>query len=159
MSEAVSIDIQRTGFPIKLGTVELWFDTSYENLLTFLKVEELAQEKLREAQEKSLTLEFPDEINAETLDAKTINAVNMAFDVNKTFIGAQYDIIFEDGTFDQLYKAHPDIAALEQTLEIVCVAIGNKLETMESERAAITEIKKSEYLVKKKKKTTKKVVK
>ena len=156
MSEAVKIDIQRTGFPMKLGTVELWFDTSYENLLTFFKVEELAQEKLKEAQEKAQTLQFPDEINAETLDAKTINAVNVAFDVNKTFIGAQYDILFGDGTFDKLYEAHPDIAALEQTLEIVGVAIGNKLETMESERAAVTEIKKSEYLAKKKKKTTKK---
>ncbi|MET3658386.1 hypothetical protein [Sporosarcina psychrophila] len=156
MSEVVKIDIQRTGFPIKLGTIELWFDTSYENLLTFLKVEELAQEKLKEAQEKAQTLHFPDEINMETLDADMVTA---AFDVNKTFIGAQYDIIFGDGTFDQLYKAHPDIAALEQTLEIVGVAIGNKLETMESERAAVTEIKKSGYLVKKEKKTTKKVVK
>lgn len=150
MSEAVSIDIQRTGFPIKLGTVELWFDTSYENLLTFFKVEELAQEKLKEAQEKARALQFPDEINAETLDAKTINAVNVAFDVNKAFIGAQYDIIFGDGTFEKLYGEYPDIAALEQTLEIVGVAIGNKLETMESERSAVTEIKKNQYLAKKK---------
>lgn len=156
MSEVVSIDIQRTGFPIKLGTVELWFDTSYENLLTFFKVEELAQEKLKDAQEKAQTLSFPDELNADALDDETIKAVNVAFDVNKTFIGAQYDILFGDGTFDKLYEAHPDIAALEQTLEIVGVAIGNKLETMESERSVITEIKKAEYLAKKKKKTPEK---
>lgn len=155
MVEVVEIDIQRTGFPIKLGSVELWFNTSYENLLTFLNVEELAQEKLEEAQKTALTLHFPDEVNVETLDADMITA---AFDVNKTFIGAQYDIIFGDGTFDQLYKTYPDIAALEQTLEIVGVAIGNKLETMESERATMTEIKKREFLAKKKKKkTTKKV--
>jgi len=156
MSEVVSIDIQRSGFPIKLGKIELWFDTSYENLLTFFKVEELAQEKLKEAQEKAQSLQFPDEINIETLDEKTMNTVNTAFDINKTYIGAQYDIIFGDGTFDKLYEAHPDIAALEQTLEIVGVAIGNKLETMEAERAAVTEIKKSQYLTKKQKKTPKK---
>jgi len=151
MSEVVSIDIQRTGFPLKLGSVELWFDTSYENLLTFFNVEELAKEKLRDAQEKAQTINLPSEINAETLDVDTVKAV---FDVNRSFIGAQYDIIFGDGTFDKLYEAHPDIAALEQTLEIVGVAIGNKLETMDSERAAVTEIKKKQYLAKKK---TKKV--
>ncbi|KAA0941620.1 hypothetical protein FQ087_20915 [Sporosarcina sp. ANT_H38] len=149
MSEVVEIDIQRSGFPIKLGKIELWFDTSFENLLTFFKVEELAQEKLKEAQEKAQAIHFPDEINAETLEEDTVKA---AFDVNRTFIGAQYDIIFGDGAFERIYKEYPDVAALEQTLEIVGVAIGNKLETMESERSTKTELKKSEFLAKKKSK-------
>ncbi|AMQ06729.1 hypothetical protein [Sporosarcina psychrophila] len=149
MTETVNIDIQRSGFPIKLGTVELWFDTSLENLRKFFGVEELAQEKLKEAQEKAQALHFPDVVTAENLDVDTVNA---AFDVNKAFIGAQYDIIFGDGTFKKLYKAYPDIMALEQTLEIVGVAIGNKLELMESERSSKTELKKSEYLAKKSKK-------
>ncbi len=152
MVVVVDIDIQRTGFPIKLGTVELWFDSSLENLRKFFNVEEIAQEKLKDAQEKAQTLHFPDEINAETLDVDTVNA---AFDVNKTFIGAQYDIIFGDGTFEKLYKVYPDIMALEQTLGIVGVAIGNKLETMELERSAKTELRKSEYLAKKSKKAGK----
>ena len=152
MTEIVNIDIERTGFPIKLGTVELWFDSSLENLRKFFKVEELAEEKLKEAQKKAQALHFPEEINAETLDVETVNA---AFDVNKTFIGAQYDIIFGDGTFKKLYKAYPDILALEQTLGIVGVAIGDKLALMESERSAKTEIKKSEYMAKKSKKVGK----
>ena len=146
MTNELVIDIQQTGFPIKLGTVELWFDSSLENLRKFFSVEELAEEKLKKAQEKARALHFPDEINAETLDVDTVNA---ALDFNKEFIGAQYDIIFGDGTFKKLYKAYPDILALEQTFAIVGVAIGDKIVLMESERLAKTEIKKSEYLAKK----------
>ena len=120
MTEEVKIDIQISGFPVKLGAIELWFDSSLENLRKFFNVEEIAQEKLKEAQEKAQALNFPDEVNVETLDIDTVNA---AFDVNKTYIGAQYDIIFGDGTFDKLYKVYPDIMALEQTLNIVGVAI------------------------------------
>lgn len=37
----VQIDIQRTGFPVKIGTVELWFDSSVENLRNFFDIEEV----------------------------------------------------------------------------------------------------------------------
>ena len=152
MTEEVKIDIQISGFPVKLGAIELWFDSSLENLRKFFNVEEIAQEKLKEAQEKAQALNFPDKVNVETLDIDTVNA---AFDVNKTYIGAQYDIIFGDGTFDKLYKVYPDIMALEQTLNIVGVAIGDKIVTMEADRATKTELKKSEYLAKKTKKVGK----
>ena len=32
---SIQIEIKRTGFPVKLGEVELWFDTSLENLTRF----------------------------------------------------------------------------------------------------------------------------
>ncbi|WP_342505864.1 hypothetical protein [Sporosarcina sp. FSL K6-2383] len=146
MTNALNIDIQRTGFPIKIGTVELWFDSSLENLRRFFKVEELAQEKLKEAQEKADKLVFPEKVDIETLD---VNMVDAAMDVNKDFIAAQYDIVFGDGTFAKVYKKYPDILALEQTLEIVGVAIGKKLEELEAERSKQTNAKKAEYLTKK----------
>ena len=124
----IQIDIERTGFPVKIGTVELWFDSSLENLRRFINVEELAQQKLKEAQEKAKHIHFPDEIDIETvknLDEKTIDA---AIDLNKEFIAAQYDIIFGDGTFKKLYKVYPDIIALEKALDIVGVAIAQKIE-------------------------------
>ena len=151
----IQIDIERTGFPVKIGTVELWFDSSLENLRRFINVEELAQQKLKEAQEKAKHIHFPDEIDIETvknLDEKTIDA---AIDLNKEFIAAQYDIIFGDGTFKKLYKVYPDIVALEKALDIVGVAIAQKIEEQEEERQKIVEQKKAEYLNKKKKKEKK----
>lgn len=151
----IQIDIERTGFPVKIGIVELWFDSSLENLRRFINVEELAQQKLKEAQEKAKHIHFPDEIDIETvknLDEKTIDA---AIDLNKEFIAAQYDIIFGDGTFKKLYEVYPDIIALEKALDIVGVAIAQKIEEQEEERQKLVEQKKAEYLNKKKKKKKK----
>lgn len=150
MQKELNIDIQRTGFPVKVGTVKLWFDSSLENLRNFFNVDEIAQEKLKEAQEKAKHIHFPaDTDNIENIDVKTINA---AFDVNKEFIAAQYDIVFGDGAFKKIYDKHPDILALEQALEPLCTAISQRIEGMEVERTKRVEEKKSEHLAKKAKK-------
>lgn len=149
MVKDIKINIERTGFPIKIGDVELWFDSSLENLRRFFNVEEIAQEKLKEAQEKAKHIHFPDDIDVdeiENIDAKTVDA---AFDVNKEFIAAQYDIIFGYGTFKKIYKKYPDILALEKALEPIGMAIAKRIEEMEVERTKEVEEKKNEYLNKK----------
>lgn len=144
---SIQINIDRTGFPVKIGTVELWFDSSLENLRRFFNVEEIANQKLKEAQEKAKHIHFPDEIDIEkNIDVKTIDA---AFDVNKEFIAAQYDIIFGDGAFKEIYKKYPDIVALEQALDDVGAAIAKRIEELEEERVKKVESKKNEYLNKK----------
>ncbi|GGB26856.1 hypothetical protein GCM10011409_00210 [Lentibacillus populi] len=149
MSQELKIDIQRTGFPVKIGTIELWFDSSLENLRRFFNVDNLAQEKLKEAQEKAKHIHFPDEIDIEDIDIEKVDA---AFDVNKEFIAAQYDIIFGDGTFKKIYKNYPDILALEQALEVVGIAIAKRINEQEKERTEQVEAKKNEALNKKAKK-------
>ncbi|WP_078577327.1 hypothetical protein [Salipaludibacillus agaradhaerens] len=145
----VKIDIKRTGFPVKIGDVELWFDSSLENLRRFFNVDEIAQEKLKEAQEKAKHIHFPDDVNVENIDVKTVDA---AFDVNKEFIAVQFDIIFGDGTFKKIYKKYPDIIALEDALDVVGVSIAKRIEELEAERTEKTQAKKAEYLSKKAKK-------
>lgn len=143
----IKIDIKRTGFPVKIGALELFFDASIENLRRFFDVENIAQEKLKEAQEKAKHIHFPEVIeNIEDVEVETVDA---AIDVNKEFIAAQYDVIFGDGTFKNIYKEYPDIIALEQALEPIGIAIAKKIEEMESERKQIVESKKDAYLKKK----------
>lgn len=143
----IKIDIQRTGFPVKIGALELWFDSSLENLRRFFNIDEIAQEKLKKAQEKAKYIHFPDDVEIENIDVKTVDA---AFDVNKEFIAAQYDIIFGDGTFKKIYKQYPDIIALEQALDPIGLAIAKRIEEQEEERSELIETKKNEYLNKKK---------
>lgn len=142
----INIDIQRTGFPVKIGTVELWFDSSIENLRRFFNIEEIAQEKLKEAQEKAQHIHFPDDVEVENMDIKIIDA---SLDLNKEFIAAQYDILFGDGTFKKLYKVYSDVMALEKALEVVGVSISKRIVELEEERSKEVEKKKSEYLNKK----------
>lgn len=35
---SIQIEVKRSGFPVKLGEVELWFDTSIENLTRFFDI-------------------------------------------------------------------------------------------------------------------------
>lgn len=151
MSE-IKIDIKRTGFPVKIGEMELFFDSSIENLRRFFNVEEIAQEKLKKAQEKAKHIHFPDDIDVDTIENIDVKTVDAAIDVNKEFIAAQYDILFGDDTFKRIYAEHPDILALEQALHPIGIAIAKRIEEMEVERSKKVEDKKKEYLTKKAKK-------
>ncbi|MEN2467885.1 hypothetical protein [Ornithinibacillus sp. JPR2-1] len=144
--QELNIDIQRTGFPVKLGTLELWFDSSLENLRRFYNVDEIAQKKLKEAQEKAKHIHFPDEVDLENIDIELVDA---AFDANKEFIAAQYDIIFGEGVFKRIYTKYPDIIALENALDPLGIAIAERIEQLEKEREKTVEEKAREYLAKK----------
>jgi len=39
----IQINVNRTGFPVKVGSLELWFDSSIENLRNFFNIDEIAQ--------------------------------------------------------------------------------------------------------------------
>lgn len=146
----VNIDIQRTGFPVKIGRIELWFDCSLENLRNYFDLEEIAKKKLEEAQEKAKHIHFPDEIkSAADVDVKSVDA---GLDLNREHIAIQYDIIFGDGTFKKLYKTYPDILALEKALTPVSLAIAERITEVEKERIPEAEARKNAYLNKKKNK-------
>jgi predicted O-methyltransferase YrrM len=152
MTNEVKIDINRTGFPVKIGTIEVWFDSSLENLRRFFNVDELANKKLKEAQEKAQHIHFPsnlENIEIEDIDVKSVDA---ALDVNKEFIAAQYDVVFGDGTFKKIYKKYPDVIALENALDPIGIAISKRIEELEDQRSEVVEAKKNEYLNKKSKK-------
>ena len=145
----VQIDVKRTGFPVKIGDLELWFDSSVENLRNFFNVEEIAQKKLREAQKRAEHIHFPKGIENYEIDEfkeKDIEKIDAAFDVNKEFIAAQYDIIFGDGTFKKIYKEYPDVLALEDALVPLGKAIAEKIEEQYKEREEEVKNIENEYL-------------
>jgi hypothetical protein len=157
MSE-IKIDIQRTGFPVKIGKLELWFDSSFENLRRFFDIDKIAKEKLKEAEKKAMHIHFPDnfrEYKPEDYTEKDIKNVDAALDLNKEFIAAQYDILFGDGTFKKIYKEYPDIIALEKALDPIGHAIAEKIKELEKERAESVEELKKEALQKQKAKQKK----
>lgn len=153
----VQIDIQRTGFPVKIGTVELWFDSSAENLRNFFNVDEIAQERLKEIREKAEHIHFPKGIENYTIDEfseKDIEKIDAAFDINKEFIALQYDIIFGNGAFKKIYEEYPDVWALEKALAPLGEEIAKRIEKQEKEREK--ELKQLEEEILKKKKMKRK---
>ena len=67
----VKVEIKRTGFPVEIGDIELWFDSSVENLKNFANLEKVSREKLDEVSEKAQHVHFPKEINDETINEVT----------------------------------------------------------------------------------------
>lgn len=151
----IQIDIKRTGFPVKIGTVELWFDSSLENLRNFFNVDEIAQKKLKKAQEKAEHIHFPigiENYSIEEFEDKDIEKIDAAFDVNKEFIAAQYDILFGEGTFKKVYTEYPDVWALDKALVPLGEEITKRIEEQEKEREQELDQVENEILEKKKQK-------
>lgn len=141
MADAINVDIRKTGFSVKLGDIDLYFDSSIENLRRFFNVEELARKRLREAQERAENIHFPKGIENYDIDDFTemdIEKIDVAFDAKKEFIAAQYDLIFGEGTFERIYKKYPDVLALEKAFEPLGLEISKRLEEQANERKPIS---------------------
>jgi len=152
MTQDIKIDIKRSGFPVKIGAVELWFDSSMENLKNFFNIEEIAHDRLNAAIEKAEHIHFPDSIDkSEDLAVAKKNS-GAVIDLHKEFIAAQYDILFGDGTFKKIYKEYPDVFALDKALEPIGIAVNDRLVELEEERVGIAGSMKAEYLSKKEQK-------
>ncbi len=146
MTKPINISVERTGFPVKLGDLDLWFDCSLENLRRFFDVENVANEKLNEAKEKAEHIHFPAIVDASNVDVST---VDKALDINKEFIAAQYDVLFGDGSFKNIYIKYPDIVALEKALDPLGLAIAERINEFEKERTEKINSKKEKYTKKK----------
>lgn len=145
----VKVEIKRTGFPVEIGDIELWFDSSVENLKNFANLEKVSREKLDKVSEKAQHVHFPKEINDETINEVTEETIEEAFSLTKEFIAIQYDVVFGDGTFKKIYEKYPDIYALEDTLDIVGLAITERLEEEFDKRASRYNTTKNDLLKKK----------
>ena len=102
----IKIGIKRTGFPVKIGEIELWFDSSIENLKKFFNIDKLAAERLEQTKKMAESIVLPEEINEETVKAMDKQTIDDAFSVNKEFIAIQYDLIFGEGTFEKIYEKY-----------------------------------------------------
>src|SRR5690625_277165 len=119
MTQDIKIDIKRSGFPVKIGAVELWFDSSMENLKNFFNIEEIAHDRLNAAIEKAEHIHFPDSIDkSEDLAVAKKNS-GAVIDLHKEFIEAQYDMLFWDGLFKKIYKEFQEVFALYIARELI----------------------------------------
>ena len=145
----IKIQVKRSGFPVNIGEVELFFDSSQENLKQFFNIDFIAKEKMDALTERAKGVKVPDEINEKNVHDIEPETIETAFDINKTFVGIQYDIIFGEGTFERVYQAYPDIVALEDVLEAVGISIAEKLEEENKKRQEKSTLKLTDHLSKK----------
>lgn len=153
---SIQIEVKRSGFPVKLGEVELWFDTSIENLTKFFEIEDEVNNRFNEYQkeivDKSNKGKF-DGLKKGELSKETIDEA-LALERKTTEI--KYDLVFGDGTFAKLYEVYPDYEALDEAFYQVDTLIGAELEKLAIERKNKAKSRADEYKAKAKSKKKKK---
>lgn len=138
----INIDLKRTGFPVKIGVVELWFDTSQERLLEFFDIEAEIARRLSEYEKQIIEANLGKKIEEEGV---TKAIAKGALDLEAKYLEINYDLLFGEGTFNKLYEVYPDKEALENTLEVVSREIEQKLDELKAERQKVVEEKVKKY--------------
>lgn len=120
--EALNINIERTGFPIKISGVEFFFDASVEGI-------ELYEQNYQKA---------IDYINGLEGTGNTVSD-------RKLVLAKSYDILLGEGAFDQLYKKTPDVVALQNAFFTIVEGIASKVLEVVEEQAGKTQELMDEY--------------
>lgn len=154
----ININIERSGFPVKIGEFEFWFDTSNEAMQHFINIDQIVNDRynayLAEISERSAKGEFDDAKKGEI----TEEVIGQAIELERKQVEIKYDALFGDGTFAKLYEKYPDYLALDDALDQADILIGEELKKITEERAKKVNERTSQYLRKaeKKKRKTKK---
>lgn len=139
----IQIELKRTGIPVKIGEVELWFDTSQESLMRFYDMEEELQRRLVQYELDVVSANINNKIER---DGVTKKVVAGAIELEKKQLEIQYDLIFGDGTFDKLYSVYPDYNALKNALEQTAIMLHDKLEEVAEQHKTVVKERASHYL-------------
>ncbi|MDS2995648.1 hypothetical protein RKZ55_00025, partial [Streptococcus pneumoniae] len=81
------IELKRTGFPVKIGEVELWFHTSQESLMRFYDMEEELKRRLVQYELDVVSANINNKIER---DGVTKEVVAGAIELEKKQLEIQY---------------------------------------------------------------------
>lgn len=124
--EPLVINVNRTGFPIKIGSNEFFFDSSIEGISKY-------QENYLVALEAVKQLEIKDDTSEEVLKQRV------------EVYRQSYDIILGEGSFDKIYKEITDVIALEKAFYDIVKGIDMHVKLVVNEYSEHTNAILSEY--------------
>ena len=86
----INIELKRSGFPVKIGEFEFWFDASNEAMKRFIKINEVINDKynayLAELSDRANKGEFDDAKNGEINDT----VIDQAIEFEKKKVEIKY---------------------------------------------------------------------
>lgn len=125
--EPLVIDVERTGFPIKIGSNEFFFDSSIEGISKY-------QENYAKALVEVQALEILDDTDEKEVLSQRVEVFRKAF-----------DIVLGEGSFDKIYKEINDIIALEKIFYKVVSGVDMHVKLVVDDYSKQTEAILSEY--------------
>lgn len=147
----LNFELKKNGFPIIIGGIEFFFDTSTEKLKEFF-----VRQELYEAEFEKLQVEFTkltgisdlDEENPEEY-AKMKVEIDKTLDLTKRTTRADYDALLGEGAFDKIYEAFHDLDKLKEVFYDIEDAVAEAIVKDAEKRADKFNAKRAEVLKKK----------
>lgn len=126
----LKFELQKNGFPITIGSVEFFFETSSEKIKEFfdrLEKYDLESEKLRaELAELDGAPDLDEEDATKWLSKAKEEAVT-ALDLTKRVATISYDSLLGEGSFNKIYDTFDDVTKLFEIFPIIEDAVADAI--------------------------------
>ena len=127
---SLKFELQKNGFPITIGSVEFFFETSSEKIKEFfdrLEKYDLESEKLRaELAELDGAPDLDEEDATKWLSKAKEEAVT-ALDLTKRVATISYDSLLGEGSFNKIYDTFDDVTMLFEIFPIIDDAVADAI--------------------------------
>ncbi len=148
MTNKLSFQLEKKGFPVNIGEVEFFFGTTPEELTRFFDVQAEFDEKVKELKQQLKQIKNIEQPEKE--DAIKIIALT------KDLAKAEYDSLFGEGAFEKIYSVYPDSEQLIELFDPISFEIAEAIEKEALKRKDSVSKKKADLLKKKALKNKKK---
>lgn len=147
----LDIEVKRSGFPVTIGKLEFWLDTSVDNVKRLMDYDINVASKINEIEK-----EIMEKFNNNDEELTDYEKIKRGIELGKQCLEIQYDLLLGEGTFAKIYEEYPDLTALTNTLDLLQIGIVAKMDELNEEQMKLSEEKKQQLLKALKKKNKKK---
>ena len=148
MTNKLSFQIEKKGFPINIGEVEFFFGTTPEELTRFFDTQAEFEEQVKELKQQLKQIK-----NIEQLEKE--DAIKI-IDLTKSLAKAEYDSLLGKGSFEKIYSVYRDVEQLIDLFDPISFEVADAIEKEALKRKDTLSKKKADLLKKKALKNKKK---
>lgn len=145
----MQFEIKRSGFPITIGDIGFFFDTSVEKLTRFFDAQDGIEEKVKPLLKKREKFE----VDPENLQKSDVEKL---IEISNELNTIQYDALLGDGSYEQIYEKYPDAVQLFDLFDPIAESVIESIENDAKDREDKLAERKANMLKKKALKNKKK---
>ncbi|AUB52037.1 hypothetical protein EM4838_03170 [Enterococcus mundtii] len=148
MSNKLSFQLEKKGFPVKIGELEFFFGTTTEELTRFFDVQSEFDERAKELKNQLKQIKNTDKPDKED----TLQILR----ISKELAKAEYDALLGEGSFEKIYSVYRDVEQLIDLFDPISFEVAEAIEKEAVKRKDSITKKKSELMKKRALKNKKK---
>ncbi|EGP5670176.1 hypothetical protein DSH57_00795 [Enterococcus faecium] len=148
MTNKVSFQLEKKGFPVNIGDLEFFFGTTTEELTRFFDVQAEFEEHVKELKQQLKQIK-----NIDTPDKEDALRI---ISLTKELAKAEYDSLLGEGSFERIYSTYSDAEQLIELFDPIAFEVAGAIEKEALKRKDTLSKKKADLLKKKALKNKKK---